>query len=58
MWRHEQGHKFDQAKLETSMIKNYQFAKVSNICLLTNCFFIQNKEQLFTLITLFSKIFF
>lgn len=54
MWRHEQGHKFDQAKLETSMIKNYQFAKVSNICLLTNCFFIQNKEQLFTLITLFS----
>ncbi|XP_076074435.1 bifunctional heparan sulfate N-deacetylase/N-sulfotransferase-like [Mytilus galloprovincialis] len=31
MWRHEQGHKFDQAKLETSMIKNYQFAKEHDI---------------------------
>ena len=28
MWRHEQAHKFEQEKLEISMIKNYQFAKV------------------------------
>ena len=27
MWRHEQAHKFEQEKLEISMIKNYQFAK-------------------------------
>lgn len=31
MWRHEQAHKFEQEKLETSMIKNYQFAKEHNI---------------------------
>lgn len=28
MWKHEHSHKFPQQRLEQSMLKNYQFAKV------------------------------